>query len=128
MIASIHIHSYLSERYPDVAEEVLDKFRSMKCNPKVIRSVYNKAAEMMEERWEIQVVTIAASLLLCSPETILVNSAVRRSSGVATATGKVLGISQVSVSKKVDRARHYYTHVAWCRDAVDKIVKEVRGE
>lgn len=123
-----YIQQYLSKRYPEIAKEVSSRFTSERCCDRLVDKVCRLALHATSEKWEHQVVSIAAVLLLCSPETIYVESTVRRNSGSASLLGKSLGISQQSVSQKVDRARHYYTHVGWCREAVDKIVKEVRSE
>lgn len=124
MIASTaHIQSYLAAHYPAVAEEISTKLTSVKCNPKLIRKVSQLATA--DEQWEYQLKTIAAVLILCSPETIHASSKVRN--GIAVAISNVLGISRQAVCQKVDRARHYYFNMARVNEAVDKIVKEVRG-
>ncbi|MGJ1420467.1 hypothetical protein ACR79T_12640 [Sphingobacterium spiritivorum] len=125
MIAStIHIQSYLATHYPDVAEEIITKLTSIKCNPKLVRKISSLATA--EEHWEYQLKTIAAVLVLCSPETIHTKSKVRN--GIAVSISNVLGVSRQAVCHKVDRARHYYLNVARVREAVDYIVKEVRGD
>lgn len=124
----VHIYTFLEQNHPGIAKEVLDKFRSKKCNDRLVGRVCYLAFQATSENWEHQIVSIASVLLLCSPETIYVGCAVRRNSGATGLLAKKLGISQPAISQKVDRARHYYTHVAWCREAVDNIVKEVRDE
>ena len=125
---AIHIQSYLADRYPEVAQEVALRFTSKKCNDRLVGRVCYLAMQATSENWEHQIVSIASVLLLCSPETIYVGCAVRRNSGATGLLAKKLGVSQPAISQKVDRARHYYTHVSWCREAVDNIVKEVRDE
>lgn len=125
MILSTHLHSYLAVHYPDIADEATERLSSVKCNPKLVRAVSSLAANHSSETWEFQITTIASVLVLCSPETIHAKSKVRN--GIAVALSKVLGISRQAVCQKVDRSRHYYLRVGWCREAVNKIVKEVRG-
>lgn len=124
IVSTNHIQSYLDIHYPAVAEEISIKLKSEKCNPKLVRKVSSLVTA--EEHWEFQLKTIATVLILCSPETIHAKSKVRN--GIAMAISKILGISRQAVCHKVDRARHYYLNVARVREAVNYIVKEVRGD
>ncbi len=121
----IQIQTYLSEYHPAIAKEVEDRLRSQPCTSQVVASVLSRAASIETEPWQHRLIIIISTLLLCSPETIFTTCAVRK--GVASTLAKSLGVSQQAVSKKVEQARHYYTHLAAIREAVDKIVKEVRG-
>lgn len=122
---TFNIQQYLQQYHPAIAEEVYQRFKSIPCTPNLIKSVHNHTVPLVGERWQVQIISIAAALILVSPETIFTDCGIRRSSGVATMLGNVLGVSKQLISKKVERARHYYTHVSWAKEAVDKIVKEV---
>ncbi|MCL7987748.1 hypothetical protein M8998_07340 [Sphingobacterium sp. lm-10] len=124
---TINIQQYLQQYHPDIAKEVYSRFKSIPCTPEVIQQVHHHTIPHAHEHWQVQIISIAAALLLVSPETIYTDCGIRRNSGVATILGKQIGVSKQVISKKVERARHYYTHVSWAREAVDQIVKEVRN-
>lgn len=126
-LTSINLQQYLQQYHPDIAEEVYSRFKSIPCTPELIHHVHDHTLAIASETWQVQIISIAAALLLASPETIYTDCGIRRNSGIATMLGKQIGVSHQVISKKVERARHYYTHVSWVRDAVDQIVKEVRG-
>lgn len=128
MVGAESIQNYLSIHHPTIAVEVNSKLQYIPCSMTLAQKVSTDAAIAVSDKWKAHLVTISTLLVLCSPETIHANSSVKRNSGVATLAGKALGISQQCVSRKIERAVHYYTHVGWCRIAVDNIVKEVRGE
>lgn len=122
----IAIEEYLNQFHPGVFKEINERLSSIPCHDGVTNAIYNKACAIRSERWEIQLITIAATLALCSPETLYVGCRVRL--GVAKSISEVLEISQQRVSQKFESASHYYRNINWCREAVDSIVKEVRGE
>lgn len=124
---TVNLQQYLQQYHPDIAQEVYQRFKSLPCTPEIIKSVHAHTIPLASEHWQVQIISIAAALLLVSPETIYTDCGIRRNSGVATMLGKQIGVSHQVISKKVERARHYYTHVSWARDAVDQIVKEVKG-
>jgi len=121
----IAVEEYLNQFHPGIYQEVVYRLNSIPCSKEITQSVYTSASSLCEERWEIQLVTIAATLALCSPETLHVGCRVRL--GVGKLLSVALGVSQQRVSQKFVTASHYYRNISWCREAVDNIVKEVRG-
>lgn len=126
IIAAESIQAFLDVHHPVVGKEVRDKLQHIPCTEELSQAVVASSQRIVSDKWQAQLIAISSLLLLCSPETIHTSRGVRRSSGVATLAAKALGISQQCVSRKIERAVHYYTHIGWCRDAVDSIVKEVR--
>ena len=126
MIRQGSLIGYLRENHPDILVEAKSKLLSSPTSRTVFSQMHSRARKIVQDDWQVKLVTITAALLYSSPETLY--SAMPIRNGVAKTLGCVLDVTKQAVSKKLDQARHYYTHVAWCRDAVDKIVKEVRGE
>lgn len=125
MIALAPLEDYLNQFHPEVYSEIKERLSSQPCNDELAELVHSKATSYTNERWQIQLITIAAILALCSPETLYVGCRVRL--GVGKSLSVALGVSQQRVSQKFLSASHYYKNISWCRDAVDSIVKEVRG-
>ena len=120
----IAVEEYLNQFHPGVYQEVLDRLKSIPCNNKLTEEVFKKASDYRKEKWQVQLITIASVLALCSPETLYVGSRVKL--GVGKSLSYALGVSQQRVSQKFISASHYYRNVNWCRECVDNIVKEVR--
>ncbi len=124
MINSVAIETYLNQFHPSVFKEISERLSSIPCEYALIKTIYIKAKSSRQEKWELQLITIAATLALCSPETLYVGSRVRL--GVAKTLAEILEVSQQRVSQKFESASHYYKNISWCRESVDKIVREVR--
>lgn len=119
------ITNYLNLFHPNILEEMQRKMSAIECTPHVLEKVINLSCANFTDKWERRMVLIASCLLLFTPETIYANCLVRK--GVASKIAESLGVSQQAVSKQVAQSRYYYSRTPWCREAVDKIVKEVRG-
>jgi len=119
------ITNYLGIFHPQVLQEMQTKMSSIPyCKAKVAQIVGLVERESFDQ-WQTRMVLLASCLILFSPETIYVNCMARK--GVVSGIAEILGVTSQAISKGVDQARYYYQRAEWCRNEVDKIVKEVKG-
>lgn len=118
------ITNYLNLFHPNILQEMQQKMSAIECAPSVINKVIDLTNGNFNDKWERRMVLIASCLLLFTPETIYANCLVRK--GVSSKIAECLGVTQQAVSKQVGQSRYYYSRASWCREAVDRIVKEVR--
>lgn len=125
MILTQPIAEYLNTYHPDVLKEMEVRLQSQPCSDGLVELVYNKAMQLFDEKWQVQLITIASVLALCSPETLYIGCRVRL--GVAKSLSVALGVSQQRVSQKFLSASHYFKNITWCREASESIIHEIRS-
>lgn len=123
------IKDYLNHYHPTILREFKEfkqNLKSQACTDSLAAFVYSRACSLKDEKWKVQLTTIATILKLCSPETLYIKARVK--SGVLQALSKALGITKSAVSRKIESAIHYYSYVSAIRNDVESIVSEVKNE
>lgn len=115
--------AYLDIFHPEILQKMQEQLSGIDCSPEAVRNIISQVQET--ENWKKRLIIIASSLVLFSPETILIGCTTRYP--VTKIVSQELGVSRPAISKNISQATYYYQRFDWCRNAVDKIVKEVRG-
>jgi len=119
------LRSYISQYHPQLLVEVSDKLKSIKCTPELVAMIKDNASNLGFDIWETKLITLATTLILCSPESIYTKSFVRK--GVCRTVAKIFNVSVAAISKYISQTRYYYLNIDWVKVEVDKIVQEIKS-
>ncbi len=120
------ISQYLLLKHPEVYNELAINLKSKPCSLNQLIKIHSFSNQISDDPFYQRLYTICTSLILFSPETI--HAEYRVKSGVIKSLAEIMGVSKQALSSKISQSVHYYLNVARVREAVDYIVKEVRGD